>query len=426
MLRVSRRLLQNARYQVRVRGDGSLDVLDRRLGVILRGVNRIVDGGDRGDEYTFDPPPTDRIIRGPTAFAVAGSVPWKRRVRVDVLEAGPVRATLRVRSTYRIPSAVRRDRQGRERRMVEVEVVRLVSLAAGGDRIEFRTEIDNQARDHRMRVHFPLAGHTEASVAGGTFGAVRRPPRPSPAPLGSERPVSPDLGLEQEGATHPFTGFVACGARPPRTKDPNEGTQRADCTVAVFSRGLREYEVVQTADQDQIAVTLFRSVGWLSRGDLAVRRGNAGPDTETPGAQEIGVQVFEYALVPHDGLPAEDLLSREWEDYRTSARVILRASVAGDLADGESMLAVQDDGLIFSSLRRSPGGALCLRMFDASGVARTVEVQSSRPVAWASKTRLDGTAISELAVSGTGTGTGTGASVGVPVKPWEIVTVELG
>ena len=414
-LRVSRRVLQSARYHVRVRGDGSLDVVDAKLGVTHRGVNQIVDGGDRGDEYTYDPPTSDRIVGGPAAaLAATVSAPWRRRVRVDVLESGPVRGTLRIRSIYRLPAAVRRDRQGREKRTVSVEVVRFVSLTAGGDRIEFRTEIDNQARDHRMRVHLPLGGHTDASVAGGTFGSVRRPPRPVPASQGAERPVSPELGLEQEAATHPFTGFVACGVRPP--------SGGPAITLAVLSRGLREYEVVPGADQDQVAVTLFRSVGWLSRGDLAMRRGNAGPDAETPGAQEIGRQVFEYALVPYDGLPAEDLLGREWEDYRTSARVILRGAGKGDLADGESLLTVQDDGLIFSSLRWTPGGALCLRMYDASGTSRTVTMQLSRPVAWARKTRLDGAVLSELAVSGSGTG----AAVPVAVQPWEIVTLELG
>jgi hypothetical protein len=40
----------------------------------------------------------------------------------------------------------------------------------------------------------------------------------------------------------------------------------------------------------QIALTLLRCVGWLSRDDLSTRRGHAGPYMATPGAscREVG------------------------------------------------------------------------------------------------------------------------------------------
>ncbi|GAG69611.1 unnamed protein product, partial [marine sediment metagenome] len=47
-----------------------------------------------------------------------------------------------------------------------------------------------------------------------------------------------------------------------------------------------EYEIIP--DNNTIALTLVRSVGWLSRGDLEYKKGNAGPSFATPEAQCLG------------------------------------------------------------------------------------------------------------------------------------------
>ena len=63
------------------------------------------------------------------------------------------------------------------------------------------------------------------------------------------------------------------------------GNKRLRRGIAVLARGLREYEILHTPLGNEVALTLFRSVGWLSRGDLFVRSDQAGPDVETPAAQ---------------------------------------------------------------------------------------------------------------------------------------------
>ena len=47
----------------------------------------------------------------------------------------------------------------------------------------------------------------------------------------------------------------------------------------------------------EIAVTLLRSVGWLSRDDFATRKNHAGPFLETPKAQTIGEWEFDYSII---------------------------------------------------------------------------------------------------------------------------------
>jgi alpha-mannosidase len=71
--------------------------------------------------------------------------------------------------------------------------------------------------------------------------------------------------------------------------------------LAVFNRGLPEYEAVADENGVTIALTLLRCVGWLSRSDLLTRPGPAGPSLPTPEGQCPGEYVFEYALRPHAG-----------------------------------------------------------------------------------------------------------------------------
>src|SRR5204862_133225 len=56
-----------------------------------------------------------------------------------------------------------------------------------------------------------------------------------------------------------------------------------------------EYEWTPGGD---LLVTLLRAVGQLSRGDLPTRPGHAGWPTPTPGAQCLGPDRIELALVP--------------------------------------------------------------------------------------------------------------------------------
>jgi len=78
----------------------------------------------------------------------------------------------------------------------------------------------------------------------------------------------------------------------------------------LVARGLPEYEAYINPFPSResgnsrgttLALTLLRCTGWLSRNDLTMRSGHAGPALETPGAQEIGRHTFEYAVIPHRG-----------------------------------------------------------------------------------------------------------------------------
>ena len=134
---------------------------------------------------------------------------------MTVTEAGPVRGRIVVDAVYRLPHHIE-DRPGSAD--VDVAVQTDVELRAGEDFVRVSTTIDNQARDHRLRVGFPLPEPTDHSEAECAFTVVRRGLDAEGGP--TERPMS----------TFPSRRFVRAGG------------------LTVAHEGLLEYELVDIAD----------------------------------------------------------------------------------------------------------------------------------------------------------------------------------
>jgi len=278
--------------------DGTLTIADKRTDAVHRGLNHFIDDGERGDEYTYDALQRDEAIDLP--FAPPD---------VRVLEKGPARHTLEVRMTHSLPVSLTKDRQGRSEDRVDCEIVTRVSLYPGVARIDIDTEIENRARDHRLRVHFPTGIRADRSHAEQHFGVVSRP-------IGVAE--HDDTWFETPVATYPQRAFV----------DISDGERG----FMLANRGLPDYEALEEPDGTiTIALTLLRCVEWLSRDDLSTRRGHAGPGMHTPGAQMQGRSKFQYSLIPHEGA---------WENAYTHAHRFVRPLRAIRTSRGEGTLAL--------------------------------------------------------------------------------------
>jgi alpha-mannosidase len=261
--------IENEHFRVEVNpDDGNLTITDKATGRVLPGCNRFVDGGDRGDEYNYCQPEHEQTVDRPATPPI-----------VRLLSADDVGATLEVGLAYRVPvSLASGDRAFRSDETTLLPIVTRVTLTPGVRRVDFETSIENHARDHRLRVHFPTGLRVDAACADGHFDVVER---------------SLDLPTEIEGwaehpvSTHPQRAFV----------DVSDGAQG----IMLANRGLPEYEVLRTKDGAEIALTLLRCVGWLSRDDLHCREGRCGPGDATPEAQCPGRHTFRYCLIPHTG-----------------------------------------------------------------------------------------------------------------------------
>jgi alpha-mannosidase len=306
-----------------------------------------------GDLYNFCP--------------VADAAGWRaERATARVIRGGPLIHELEVCVQADLPAGL----DGEARPLAErgpVTVVTTVRLVDGSDRIEFRTVIDNQARDHRLRVVFPLERANGAQD--GEIGPDTRPVRAETAFALARRPAvpSPPRGewVEPPDRTHHTLGAVAYGR------------------LALITKGLPEYELRQAVGGMELCLTLLRCVGVISQpeGALATRPHTAGPQVATPEGQCLGRHEFEYTLLPHGGELDDNALLRAAQDYRYG---FLVSSVPVQL---DPPIALHGE-LVFSCLKGAEDGdGLILRCFNPSDSVTTARLEGAA----ASRTRLDET-----------------------------------
>ena len=320
--------IENEFYTVEVnQQDGTLTVTDKQMGAVFTGLNRFVDSGDVGDLYTYCPPANDMLISKPV-----------EPPKIELVSPGPVRSILRVSGRWSLPSACSSTRAERSGHRTICSIVSEISLTPGVRRVDIHTSVENTVKDHRLRVTFPVSYTVESAAAEGTF-EVRS--RPAAAP----RPANVNEWMEEPVNTFPQKRFV----------DVSNGT----IGLGVLNRGLPEYEIVQDeSGQVAVAVTLLRSIEWLSRSDLSTRRGPAGPMEFTPEAQCLGHHVFDYALVPHSGdwEAEEALVLREAQAFNTPVRILASEQHDGQLSSRATLVEIEPRTLVVSAIKQSETG----------------------------------------------------------------------
>ncbi len=324
--------IENEHLRVTLAPDGSLSVVELLTGRRHDRLNVLEDEADRGDEYNFCPLAGDRPRR-----------PDRHAGRVAITASGPVVAELTAELGFELPARLSPDRR-RRRGRVTCPVRVSVRLVAGLPRVEVETVVDNAARDHRLRVRFaaPDATHTTPVRAEGHFDVVHRPVRPS---------WSGAAWVEPPALTAHTAGAVAIG------------------DLVVIGRGLPEYEAVPVRRGVDLAVTLLRCVGWLSRDDLSTRPGHAGPGLPTPEAQCLGPYTFRYTLGFGAAALTDAALCRLSADVRTPVGI----GPAGALTAG--LVEVEGD-VAWATLKPAEDGDGAVLRVYAPGAGSRLDVRS--------------------------------------------------
>jgi mannosylglycerate hydrolase len=358
--------------------DGTLTI--EADGVRVEGANRYVDGGDGGDTYNYSPPTIDTVIDDPD------------EVSIEVVEAGPVRARLLVISRHRVPTQAIGDERScaaRSNELTDLVVRTTVELRAGERFLRIHVELDHHVRDHRLRAHFPLPAHVTGSDAECAFAVVSR-------------------GLTAEGGPHEL-GLPTFVSR--RFVDCSDDDETVG--LALLHDGLLEYEVVD--DGSELALTLLRATGYLSRAEPAYRPNPAGPLNPLHGPQLQGPISLDYAVLAHRGNWEQAHVPDAAEDALVSLEVVHASPSREDRAETKPVVgsALSVTGAYVSALVRAADGSLTIRLVNLSPDPADAEVRT------ASGTALTGQVVTLV---GDSTSPFTGS---IALRAWEIVTLQL-
>jgi mannosylglycerate hydrolase len=399
---VEARGAENRYLRLEIADDGGMTITHKASGKTYTGLNHFEDIADAGDAYTFCPLPGDRPISSQGRTAVVRQV-W----------TGSNAVCFEIIHNLALPAQLSIDRQSRQGEIL-LTITSAVTLRRDCPYVQVKTTFNNTARDHKLSAIFPTDLAVQVAQVDESFAIVERPiDLPS-----SEGWVEDPTPLMHQRA---FTVL----------SDGERG-------IAVFNQGLAAVEVTRTNDGTRIAIPLVRSVGWLSRDDLWVRRIAAGPLVPTPGAQCIGERTAEYAIFPHTG---------DWENVYpqaysyvtpiTSARADTHAGIElhdmnitrddpskithiplpleGELPDTHSFFDVKGDGIVVSALRRGEA-YIVLRFFNITRRNTETHITVFKPIATATQLNLNEKPQENLPLIDT-------HNLVLPVRPGEIVTV---
>lgn len=312
----------------------------KRGETIITDLLRFFDGGDAGDVFNYSPPLVDHIVQADLT----------NDVRV---ESSPLYERLILKHRMRLAPSLKEDRT-RERGLKLLELTTSVTLYEHTPGVFFHTEYDNTIKDHRLRAHIRTNLHNTHVLCDAPFALMRRPVRINSI----YSAVTPPKYAESMSNTHPLHHSVTI----------TQSKRR----LSLLARGLCEYEAIPEDDQVTFALTLVRSVGWLSRDDLQTRPAHVAKPIPVPGAQVQRHMTADFAIFPsEDGNPAKILQAGIEFNHPLSAYQLdvpfsrLRRSflsVVSDMAIGADS---DGDGAILTALKPPERGqGWVLRFFN--------------------------------------------------------------
>jgi mannosylglycerate hydrolase len=213
-----------------------------------------------------------------------------------------------------------------KRSEIEREMTILVSytLNKNSRSLDVKVEVDNNVEDHRLRVMFDTGIITDESNAAGHFTV-------------DKRPVTPEI--DEDGEYYPGMQTL-----PQQTfVDLNDGKTG----FAVINNCMSEFEAMDN-EQGTLALTLFRSVRNRICSSILWNR-----FPEQKGGQSLGLQEYEYSIVPHEGTWEEAGIYEKSQNFNTPLRMVQTSSHKGELPLETGFIAIDNKDLVVSAIKKS-------------------------------------------------------------------------
>ncbi len=336
LLMTTKKHIENEYYKIEISSDETLRVYDKKTGLIYDNLHQITSTLDCGDEYTYCPPTYDCMTKA-------------TMLKAPVVTSGKSFETISISQGLNMPQELDAKRDGAADDTVLSEIFTKITLCINDPVIHFKTTVDNKAKDHRLRVGFPLSKKADCSYGDTPFDLV-------------ERPVLCDIGFhagkqkEVPVNTHPSSSVVYA-----------EG-------IGVLHGGLQEYEVgYYDENRDAIYMTLMRCVGWLSRDDFSTRGGGAGPKMPTPQAQCIGTYTFDYGLTLAQ--PKERLINLA---KQMRIKCIVNQGLLAEIPS--TLCALDNPDIVVTACKKNEMKHLIVRLFNPATKQKACSLTFGRPL----------------------------------------------
>lgn len=272
--------IENAYYKLNFKED-TINLYSKEKEKWYENFLTIEDGGDAGDTYDYSPAFEDWLI----------TLDFKEAEKVEV-EKGQFVHQMMIQGVWDLPADL--EERANKETNGQVSYQLELKLMEKSDIIRFNLEIDNQVFDHRMRLVLDTDVQAENSYADTPFGVIERPVEDKHLKDWKE------IGyFEEPTSMRPMIHFA--------------NSHSKDSSWTFLTKGTKDFQLIGE-DYSQLAITLFRGVGYLGRPDLKRRPGDAsGLQTqyvETPDSQLIGDLTIEGGIVVEEDFDSKEIQAK--------------------------------------------------------------------------------------------------------------------
>jgi alpha-mannosidase len=237
--------------------------------------------------------------------------------------------------TLKIPNDLKKDKSSRQKSLVSMPVKMIYSFYHSLKRIDVQTSFENKAKNHRLRVHFPIGEDVSAAYADTQFYLQKRKSGAEDYPFIWDKPQ----GL------HPVDGFIQAGKNNSLTIMTGEASQ---------------YEV--TEKNSEIILTLLLSTGKFREcKNVLTRKKSWDNPIPTPMAQCFGAHEYNYSIITGNG-------SEERKEALCGKHPAIAKSLSykeGKLSSLHSLLSVNNSDIRLSALKKaSINDNIILRLYN--------------------------------------------------------------
>lgn len=308
----------------------------------------VEDGGDEGDTYDYSQPYRDAVKL--LKFVDAQVTTQHGKLEQRMLLSG----------SWQVPKDL--AERGTEVTSGTVDYQLELRLKSGTPIIQFSLHLNNQVCDHRMRLVLKGAKPVKSSFADTQFGTIERP---------LEDPHLKDwrvIGYHEEPTSmRPMIHFA------------NMHSESESLTF--LGLGEKDFQIIGK-QFDELALTLFRGVGYLGRPDMLRRPGKASgminKAMPTPDSQLLGKMNFaggiliskkydpqqiqsEYLRLAQEGLYYQNQTLNQY----TTPIQFFRINVLSRSVTHASLMTLKNSRVTLSAFAPTPDGAGCeIRLYN--------------------------------------------------------------
>lgn len=355
-------VLENEYLHVKINHNGTLTVTEKETGTVMENVHYFEDVADKGGPLVFSTTYEQMMYRS-----------LNENASVAMVYNGPLQSTYRITLCWKLPKCVETELkihvphgsewvdQGRMKRsedMEELVITTDVTLKKGARELQFHTVVNNNIKDHRLRVMFET-GLTDAMYCRAD----------SPFDMRHREITVPDSSCWYEAAakTWPSHSVVSVS------------NGKVDATV--YHNGIYEYEVVDD-DTRTIGMTLLRCLR------------NAGNPTEVYEYQELaecqGTWEFDYWFGVNPGTLKDAALAKQALNLVNPCYAMQTTRHQGQLPAQYSFFTIDNDDFVLSAVTEgNKKNCLFLRGYSLSDETGKVHVNFAKNLKSAAKIDLD-------------------------------------